>query len=55
MNNDVIIRMANKLIEIEKNNPIEFAYIQGRVDSLIEKNTEKGTNIDFKSVTFESR
>lgn len=41
MSNDAIITMTNKLIEIEKSNPIAFAYIQGRVDSLIENDIDK--------------
>jgi|GEM_PF-7112351 hypothetical protein len=41
MSNKAIVNMTNKLIEIEKSNPIAFAYIQGRVDSLVEKHIDK--------------
>ena len=41
MSNDAIIAMTNKLIEIEKSDPITFAYIQGRVDSLVKKDIDK--------------
>ena len=41
MSNKAIVNMTNKLIEIEKSNPIVFAYIQGRVDSLVEKHIDK--------------
>lgn len=41
MSNEAIVNMTNKLIEIEKSNPIAFAYIQGRVDSLVKKDINK--------------
>ena len=41
MSNEAIVNLTNKLIEIEKSNPIAFAYIQGKVDSLVEKHINK--------------
>jgi hypothetical protein len=41
MSNDAIIAMTNKLIEIEKSDPVTFAYIQGRVDSLVKQEINK--------------
>ena len=41
MSNEAIVNLTNKLIEIEKSNPIAFAYIQGIVDSLVEKHINK--------------
>ena len=41
MSNDAIIAMTNKLIEIENSDPVTFAYIQGRVDSLVKQEINK--------------